>query len=64
MKTKKQWSPTNARHFEGQSLKQLQERLLKAQQFVKDHPQFEFGWHNEYLQEIKRRIADKIGKKK
>lgn len=64
MKTKKQYSADESKHFEGESLKQLQERLYSAEQFIKNYPKFEFGWHNEYLQDIKRVIAEKIGKKK
>jgi hypothetical protein len=35
---------------------------VEAEQFARDHPQFEFGWHNLYRQELRRRIAEKIGK--
>lgn len=55
--------PTDARNFEGKSLAELQQRLVEAEEFVKDHPQFVYGWHNEYRQELKRRIAEKIGRK-
>jgi|694.fasta_scaffold123037_3 hypothetical protein len=58
----KKWSPTDPRHFEGKTINELQDRLVDAEQFAKDHPQFEYGWHNEYRQELKRRIAEKIGK--
>ena len=60
--SKERWSPTDPKHFEGKTLKELQDSLVKAEESVKKHPQFEFGWHNEYRQELKRRIADKIGR--
>ena len=62
MGTNKKWSPTDPRHFEGRTLRELQDRLVEAEQFARDHPQFEYGWHNEYRQELKRRIAERIGK--
>lgn len=61
-KPRKIWSPTDSKHFEGKTLKELQDSLVKAQQFAQEYPQFEFGWHNEYVQELKRRIAESIGK--
>jgi hypothetical protein len=45
----KKWSPTDPRHFEGKTINELQDRLVDAE-------------HNEYRQELKRRIAEKIGK--
>lgn len=60
----KNWSPTDKRHFEGKSINELQQRLQDAIKFVEDHPQFEFGWHNEYRNELKRRMAEMIGVKK
>ena len=62
MSSAKKWSPTDPRHFEGKTLRELQDRLMEAEQFARDHPQFELGWHNEYRQELKRRIAEQIGK--
>ena len=62
MGTAKKWSPTDPRHFEGRTLRELQDRLVEAEKFVRDHPQFEYGWHNEYRQELRRRIAERIGK--
>jgi rRNA maturation protein Nop10 len=62
MCTAKKWSPTDPRHFEGRTLRELQDRLVAAEKFARDHPQFEYGWHNEYRQELKRRIAEQIGK--
>ena len=56
------WSPTDPKHYEGKTLKELQDSLVKANQFTEKHPQFQFGWHNEYVQELRRRIAEKIGK--
>lgn len=58
------WSAIDPKHFEGKSLKQLQDRFKEALEFVERHPEFETGWHNEYRQELRRRIADKIGKKR
>ena len=57
------WSPTDPKHYEGKTLKELQESLENAKQFTENHPQFEYGWHNEYVQELKRYIAERIGKK-
>lgn len=58
----KMWSPTDPKHFEGKSLKELQVSLDRALEFKEENPRFEFGWHNEYIQELKRRIAERIGK--
>ena len=58
----KHWSPTDPKHFEGKSQSELQKRLKEANEWVKAHPEFEHGWHNEYRQELKRRIAEGIGK--
>ena len=63
MSATKKWSPTDPKHFEGKTLRELQDRLVEAEQFVRDHPQFQHGWHNEYRQELRRRIAGQIGKK-
>jgi hypothetical protein len=57
----KQWSPTDPRHFEGKTLRQLKDRLVQAEEFAKKYTQFEYGWHNEYRQELRRRIAERIG---
>lgn len=57
------WNPIDCRHFDGKSIKELQQTLEKAEKFVEDFPQFEYGWHNEYRQELKRRIAEMIGRK-
>lgn len=56
------WSPTDPKHYEGKTLKELQESLVNAEKFVEKHPQYEFGWHNEYRQELKKYIAERIGK--
>jgi hypothetical protein len=61
MSTKK-WSPTDPRWFESKTMRQLQERLNQAEEFVKKFPQFEYGWHNEYRQELRKYIAEKIGR--
>ena len=58
------WCPTDPRHFEGKSLSELQKRLVEADLFISKHPEFEYGWCNEYRQELKCRIAEKIGVKK
>lgn len=58
------WSPTDEKHFTGMTTGELQKRLQEANKFVENHPQFEFGWHNEYRNELKRRIAEMIGTKK
>lgn len=58
----KKWSPTDPKHFEGKTLRDLQNSLSAAEEFAEKHPQFELGWHNEYRQELKRRIAERIGK--
>jgi hypothetical protein len=60
---RKMWSPTDPKHYEGKTLKELQDSLVNAETFVKNHPKFEYGWHNEYRQELKRYIAERIGKK-
>lgn len=57
------WSPTDPKHFEGKSLPNLQRELVRAEKFTADYPAFQLGWHNEYVQELKRRIAEKIGRK-
>ncbi len=61
---RKYWSSTDPKHFEGKSVSELQKRLIDADKFAIKNPQFEFGWHNEYRQELKRRIAEMIGTKK
>lgn len=58
------WNPTDPRHFEGKTLRELQDRLKDAEEFVKEYPEFTYGWHNEYRQELKKRIAEMIGTKK
>jgi hypothetical protein len=57
------WSPTDPKHYEGKTLKELEDSLVNAETFVKNHPKFEYGWHNEYRQELKKYIAERIGKK-
>lgn len=58
------WSPTDPKHFEGKTLKELQHSLKLAEGFAEKHPLFQYGWHNEYVQELRRRIAESIGKSK
>lgn len=57
------WSPTDPKHFEGKTLRQLQHDLTQSESFAKVHPEFVTGWHNEYVQELRRRIAEQIGRK-
>ena len=60
----------NTKHFDhehyyaSRSTKELQNLLKEAQEFVDKYPQFEQGWYNEYLQTLKQKIAERIGKKK
>ena len=61
--SEKKWSPTDPKHYEGKTLKELEDSLVNAETFVKNHPQYEYGWHNEYRQELKKYIAERIGKK-
>ena len=61
--SEKKWSPTDPKQYEGKTLKELQDSLVNAETFVKNHPKFEYGWHNEYRQELKKYIAERIGKK-
>lgn len=61
MKPKK-WSPTDPKHFEGKSLPELQRALQRANDFSEQHPAFQHEWHNKYCQELKRRIAERIGR--
>ncbi len=60
----KQWIPINPKHFEGKSAKELQTMLSEALEFSNKYPEFEYGWHNEYIQELRKRIANTIGKGK
>jgi hypothetical protein len=50
-------------HYASMSIKELEDRLKKANEFVEKYPQFEFSWHNEYRQMLKLRIAERIGRK-
>lgn len=61
--TNKQWSPTDSKHFEGKTLKELQQSLKLAEDWQKKQPLFQYGWYNEYVQELRRRIAESIGRK-
>jgi hypothetical protein len=63
IKRQEKCSPTDPKHFEGKSFNELKAMLIKAEKFVQDHPQFLYGFHNEYRQELRRRIAEHIGKK-
>lgn len=64
MSKRSKWSPTDPKHFEGKSLPDLQRELVRANAFTDKDPAFGQGWHNEYVQELKRRIADQIGRSK
>ena len=48
--------------YSSMSTKELMGLLKNAQDFVKNNPQFEHGWHNEYRQTLKAKIAERIGK--
>jgi hypothetical protein len=50
-------------HYASKSIKELQQYLKKAEQFSQKYPQFKDGWHNEYIHDLRRRIAERIGKK-
>lgn len=58
------WSATDPKHFEGKSASELRKLLKQAEEFVEKYPDFEYGWHNEYRQELRRRIAEMIGRNK
>ena len=58
----KQWSPVDPKHFEGKTLRQLQDALVEARRFAEKFPKFQQGWHNEYVQELRLRIAEQIGR--
>lgn len=49
-------------HYASKTTKQLQDMLKDAQGFVQRHPKFEQGMPNEHVQDLKRRIAERIGK--
>ena len=51
-------------HYASKSTKQLEADLKKALEFVKEYPQFEHSWHNEYIHTLRLKIAERIGKKK
>jgi hypothetical protein len=51
-------------HYASKSTKELEALLKKAQEFVEKYPQFEYSWHNDYIHQLKLRIAERIGKKK
>ena len=59
----KQWSPVDPKHFDGKGLSELQKELIRANNFTIKYPQFQYGWHNEYVHELKRLIANQIGRK-
>ena len=57
----------NTKHFDltanlnSKTVTQLKADLQQAQDFVSKYPQFENGWHNEYVQTLKVKIAERIG---
>lgn len=51
-------------HYASMSIHELQFLLRKSQEFVAKYPQLENGWHNEYMNMLKLRIAERIGKKR
>lgn len=59
-----EWSPVDPKHYEGKTIAQLKTQLVDALEFSKKNPQFEYGWHNEYVQELRKRIGESIGRKK
>jgi hypothetical protein len=59
---KDKWNPADPEHFEGKSLRDLQESLKNARDFVERRSEFAVGMHNVYMEELRRRIAEKIGK--
>lgn len=63
MGKEKPWSPTDPKHYKGKSIRELQRRLVDAEAFVEKNPKFSSGWHNEYIQELRKWIAESIGKK-
>lgn len=63
MSTNNKWSPTDPKHFEGKTMNELQADLTKAESVAIKYPEFQFGWHNGYRHELKRRIAEMIGRK-
>ena len=58
--TNTKWWWTN--ELLGLTVRQLEARLLNAEKFAEKYPQFEYGQHNEYRHELKRLIAEKIGR--
>lgn len=50
-------------HYASKSTRELKALLKKAKEFVVKYPQFEKGWHNEYIHMLKLRIAERIGRK-
>jgi hypothetical protein len=53
----------NEAHYASKSTKQLQEMLKEAQGFIQRHPKLEQGMPNEYVHDLKRRIAERVGRK-
>ena len=49
-------------HYASKSTKELEKLLEDAKAFAIKYPQFKYGWHNVYVQDLKRRIAERIGK--
>lgn len=59
----------NTKHFDheayyaSKSTKELEALLKKAQEFVEKYPQYEYSLHNDYIHQLKLRIAERIGRK-
>ena len=51
-------------YYASKSIKELEALLKKAQEFVEKYPQYEYSRHNDYIHQLKLRIAERIGKKK
>lgn len=68
-KEKRQSMGYNTKHFDSEAYyssmttKELESLLTYAQDFVKKYPEFEYGWHNVYIHQLKLKIAERIGKK-
>lgn len=50
-------------HYNAKTLKQLQALLKDSESFSERYAEFKQGWHNEHVEDLRRRIAERIGKK-
>lgn len=55
-------TPEQIARWKAKTTRELEADLKKGQEFVKEYPQFEHSWHNEYLHLLKREIAERIGR--